>query len=61
MNGNGHSNEEEHLKTDYAVVGDSNAPVYESPSKRVRIYALANSKGALDGSEHSYEEDFQTT
>ena len=56
MNGNGHSNEEEHLKTDYAAVDDYDATVDKSPNIRAWISALANSNGVLDGSEHINEE-----
>ena len=61
LDGSGHSNEKEHLKTDYAVVNDSDAPVDESPHKRAWIYALADYNGGLDGSEHSNEEEDLTT
>ena len=56
----GHSNEEEHKKTDYAIVDDSDAPVDESPHKRVWIYGLADYNGVWYGSEHSNEEEYQT-
>ena len=57
----GHSNEEEHLKTDYAVVGDSDALVDKSPHKWAWIYALVDSNRGLDGSEHINEGEDQTT
>ena len=58
--GSGDSNEEEHQKTDHAVANDSDAPVEESPNKRVCIYGLVNSNGFLYGSEHSNEEEDKT-
>ena len=61
MGGSVHSNEEEHLKTNYAAVDDSDAPVDKSPHKRGRVSALSNSNGFLDGSEHSIEEENQIT
>ena len=56
----GDSNEEEHQKTDYAVVDNSDAPVDESLHKRAQISGLDNYNGGLDGSEHSNEEGDQT-
>ena len=61
MDGSGHSNEEEHLKTDYTVVDDSDAPVDESPHRWAWFSNLADYNGGLDGSEHSNEEEYQTT
>ena len=56
LDGSGHSNEEEPLKTDYAAVDDYDATVDKSPNIRAWISALANSNGVLDGSEHINEE-----
>ena len=61
MNVSGHSNEEEHLKTDYSIFDDYDAPVDESPHKRVCISYLADSNGGLDGSEQSYVDEYQRT
>ena len=55
LDGSGHSNEEENLKTDYADVDDSDSPVEESPQKQARISALAYSNGGLYGSQHRNE------
>ena len=57
----GHSNEEEHQKSDYTVVDDYSIPVDEIPHKWSQIYYLANSNGGLDGSEPSNEAEDQTT
>ena len=48
-----HSNEEEHLKTNYAVVDDYDSPVEKSPHKRGRISARYNYNWGFDESEPS--------
>ena len=50
LGGSGHSNEEEHQKADYAVVGYSDVLFDESLHKRARTSALADSNGNLDES-----------
>ena len=55
-----HINEEEHLKTDCAVVNDSDAPVDESPDKRAWVSPLDDYNGGLYGSENSNKEEDQT-
>ena len=59
--GSGESSEEEHQKTDYDVVDDSDAPVDESLHKRSWISGLAYSNGGLYESEHRNEEEDLTT
>ena len=57
----GHSNAEEHQKTDYDVVADSDETVDDIPHKKSQVYNLVGSDGCLYGSEQSNEEKYQTT
>ena len=61
MDGIGQINEEEDFKNDCSVFDDFYAPVDGSLHKRSCISDLAYSNGGLERSEHSNEEEDQTT